>query len=323
MSEQASASPAPSESAQPEVSSESAEILESSAEGSIEASPEEAIKEAAANGEITKQEANKLIKEFKLKVNGKEITKSYDLSDEDFLKNQFQLAEAAKKSMQDSAELKKLYNKEVERLTKDPWAVLKDLGMDPDELAEMRLRQRVEEMKKSPEQLEKERISRELQEAREEARKLKEEKESLEMNKLRAESAEKLENEIMSALTAHKTLPQSNYVVKRIADSMLWAMNNGFDDVTADDVVPLVEKEMRDELNKFMDEMPEDLMEKYIGQRNIERMRKRRIAQTKVPSAAQIKPTTQAIKKELESSQAPAQKIPAKEFFKSLGSGKK
>lgn len=318
MSEQASASPAPSESAQPEISSENAEVLEASPESS-ELSPEAAIKEAAANGEITKQEANKLIKEFKLKVNGKEITKSYDLSDEDFLKNQFQLAEAAKKSMQDSAELKKLYNKEVERLTKDPWAVLKELGMDPDELAEMRLRQRVEEMKKSPEQLEKEKIHKELQEAREEARKLKEEKESLEMTKLRAESAEKLETEIMSALSAHKTLPQSNYVVKRIADSMLWAMNNGFEDVSADDVVPMVEKEMRDELNKFMDEMPEDLMEKYIGQRNIERMRKRRIAQTKVPSASQIKPTTQAIKKELETQQAPAQKILAKDFFKNLG----
>jgi hypothetical protein len=173
-------------------------------------------------------------------------------------------------------------------------------------------------MKKSPEQVAQEKIQKELQEAREEARKLKEEKEGLEMSKLQEQAAVQLEEEIMGALDGHKTLPKSQYVVKRIADSMLWAMNNGFGDVSADDVVPLVEKEMRDELNRFMDEMPEDLMEKYIGQRNIDRMRKSRVAKAKaaVPSVNDIKPTNKGL--QAEKKEAPAQKIPARNFFKSL-----
>lgn len=323
MSESSTAPAVPAESSVPVESAPQESSQEVAAEGLGESSPEAQIQAAAESGEISQAEANKLIKQFKLKVNGKEMVKEVDLSDEEYLKNQFQLAEAARKSMQESAELKKLYQKEVEKLKNNPWEILQELGLDPDELAESRLRSRVEEMKKSPEQVEREKIQRELELAREEARKLKEEKEQIEMSKLQAEAAEQLETEIMGALSAHKSLPQSQYVVKRIADSMLWAMNNGFEDVTAEDVVPLVEKEMRDELNKFMDEMPEDLMEKYIGQRNIDRLRKKRIAQSKAaPSAADIKPTTAAVKKELSSKQEPPKKIPAKDFFKNLGRNK-
>lgn len=319
MSEQAQAAPA----AQSEQPSQAAE--QSAPEGQAEASseggsPESQIQEAVESGELSQAEANKLIKQFKLKVNGKELVKEVNLGDEEYLRNQLQLAEVSKLKMQEAAEIRKQYQKEIERLKSNPWEIMQELGLDPDDLAETRIRQRVEEMKKSPEQVEREKIQKELQLAREEAQRLKQEKEQIEMAKLQAEAAEQLEGEIMSALTAHKSLPQSQYVVKRIADSMLWAMNNGFEDVTAEDVVPLVEKEMKDELNKFMDEMPEELMEKYIGQRNIERMRKRRIAQSKaVASPAEIKPTAQAAKKSLEATQEPPKKIPAKDFFKQLG----
>jgi hypothetical protein len=282
--------------------------------------PEQVLQEAVENGEISKKEANKLLREFKLKVDGKEITKTYDLSDEDFLRQQFILAETARSRMSETANIKKAFQSEMGRLKQDPWSVMKDLGLDPDELAEMRIQQRIEEMKKSPEQLAQEKIQKELQEAREEARKLKEEKEQLEMSKLQEQAAVQLEDEIMGALDGHKTLPQSQYVVKRIADSMLWAMNNGFGDVTAEDVVPLVEKELRDELNKFMDEMPEDLMEKYIGQRNIDRLRKRRVAASKanISNINDIKPTNKSLIAE-KAKEAPKQKIPARDFFRKVG----
>jgi hypothetical protein len=321
MSEQ-SAAPA-AESASPEASQEQSSEVSQESQGEssspVEAAAEQ-LQEAVENGEISQKEANKLIKKFQLKVDGKTVEREIDLSDEDYIKQMLQLAEVSKSRMSETANIKKAFQSEMGRLKQDPWAVMKDLGLDPDELAEMRIQQRIEEMKKSPEQVAQEKIQKELQEAREEARKLKEEKEQLEMSKLQEQAAVQLEDEIMGALNGHRTLPQSQYVVKRIADSMLWAMNNGFGDVSAEDVVPLVEKEMRDELNRFMDEMPEDLMEKYIGQRNIDRLRKRRVSAAKaaVPSVNDIKPTNRALASE-KKPESSKQKIPARDFWKKLG----
>lgn len=158
MSEQASA-PAPESAPQESAESQS---QESSQQLEQSDSPEVAIQDAIENG-ASKKEIQNMIKKFDLKVNGKTVSREVDLSDDNFLKNQFQLAEAARQSMQQSSELKKLYEKEVGRLRSNPWEVLKELGMDPDELAELRIQSRIEEMKKSPEQLERESIQKELQ----------------------------------------------------------------------------------------------------------------------------------------------------------------
>jgi hypothetical protein len=317
MSEESS-SPAPESSTESPSPSESSESNQGSQGQQLSQNAEvEAIEEAAANGDISQKEAEKLIKKFQLKVNGKLVEKTFDLGDENFLKNQFQLAEAARQSMQQSSELKKLYEKEVGRLKSNPWEVLKELGMDPDELAELRIQSRIEEMKKSPEQIERENIQKELQEAREEAKRLKEEKESAEFERMREQAAAQIEDEITQALDAHSTLPKSRHVVKRIADSMLWAMNNGFDNVSAEDVIPMVEKDLMEEFNRFMDDSPEEMIEKFVGKRNIERMRQKRIASApKAPTAplSQVKSVSKPKEEE-----KPKEKLSQRAFFKQLG----
>jgi len=282
---------------------------------------QEAVEDAIANG-ASEKEVKNLIKEFQLKVNGKLINKTIDLSDENNLKNELQLAAAARQSMQEAANLKKLYEKEVSRLRQDPFSVLQELGLDPDQLAEMRIQQRIEEMKKSPEQLERERIQAELQAAREEAQKLKEEREAEQFEKLKEQAAFQIESEIEQALYAHKTLPKSRHIVKRIADSMLWAMNNGFDDVSAEDVMPLVEKEWRDEMSRLMDDSPEDILEQLIGQRNIERLRAKRLnamAASGAKTASSVKSTAASVQKQEEKK---SEKIKQRDFFRQLGKKK-
>ena len=314
MSDENSSSEAPAESA--ESSDQSQELSQGSQQTSSGSEQINAIEEAAANGDISQKEAEKLIKKFQLKVNGKLVEKTFDLGDENFLKNQFQLAEAARQSMQNSSDLKKLYEKEVGRLKSNPWEVLKELGMDPDELAELRIQSRIEEMKKSPEQLERESIQKELQAARDEAKKLKEEKENGEFQRMQEQAAIQIEDEITQALDAHSTLPKSRHVVKRIADSMLWAMNNGFDNVSAEDVIPMVEKDLMEEFNRFMDDSPEEMIEKFVGKRNIERMRQKRIGSVKAPTAplSQVK----AVSKQKEE-EKPKQKLSQREFFRQMG----
>jgi hypothetical protein len=298
-----------------EASADEAQVQAS--EGSSEQQLQDAVETALANG-ASEKEVKNLIKEFQLKVNGKVINKRIDLSDEAAVRNELQLSAAARQAMQEAANLKKLYESEVSRLKQDPFSVLAELGLDPDQLAEMRIQQRIEEMKKSPEQVEREKIQAELQAAREESRRLKEERESEHFEKLKEQAAIEIENEIEQALDAHKTLPKSRHIVKRIADSMLWAINNGYD-VSAEDVMPLVEKEWRDEMSRLMDDSPEDILEQLIGQRNIERLRAKRLNAmntSNAKTAASIKAAAASVQKQDES---PKQKIKQRDFFRQLG----
>ena len=292
---------------------ESQEYGEAAPEGQLQ----DVVETALANG-ASEKEVKSLIREYQLKVNGKTINKKIDLSDENGLRNELQLAAAARQSMQESANLKKLYEKEVGRLKSDPWAVLQELGIDPDELAELRIQSRIEEMKKSPDQIERERIQKELTAAREEARQLKEERESENFEKMKQQAAVQIESEIESALDAYKSLPKSRHIVKRIADSLLWAMDQGFENVTAEDVMPMVEKEWKEEMGRLMDDSSEDILEQMIGQRNLERMRNKRLnSMNSAPkSAASIKSTSASIQKQPEK---PAEKMSQRAFFKSIG----
>jgi hypothetical protein len=320
MSENVNAAPAaPTENVSTESVESQAQSSESSGEisaGGAEAQVE-AIQDAVENGEISQAEANKMIKKYQLKVRGKLIEREVDLSDEEYIKNQLQLAETAKLSMQEKAELEKRFEQILQQGKQDPMDfIAKAFGIDPDELAAMHIEKKIEHMKKSPEVLEKERIQAELHQAREEAKKLKEEKDMAEMSKLQQEAMVGLQGEISKAITAHTKLPDTKYVQKKMADAMLWAANNGFDDVTADDVAPLVEHEMRQELNSLYDLMPEEVLESYVGRKNIERLRKSKIAKAKeVPSVNSIKQTA-TVKKDEQSKSSEQQKIDAKRFWR-------
>lgn len=278
------------------------------------------IEQALEDGDITPQEAQKLMKKFSLKVRGQTKEIDVDLSDDNFLKNQFQLAETSKIAMQESAELKRAYQKEMERFKAKPWEVLKELGFDPDELAQSRIEQRIEEMKKSPEQLEQEQLREELKQAREEAKQIREEKERLEAGKLKEQTLVQINDEISSAISKYAKLPNTKYVQQKVAQQLVWAMNNGYEDATAEDVMDVVEQEMRQEMSEIYDQMPEEALEAFIGKKNIDRMRKRRVAAAKIPSANDIKQTALSNKASESARQSQsAQPKAAKDFFKSIG----
>ena len=274
------------------------------------------IQAAVDSGDLTPKEAQKLIKSYELKVRGKTISREYDLSDDNFMKNQFQLAEMAKQEMQSSAELKKAYAREIERWKANPDEVMRELGLDPDEWSERRIQGRIEEMKKSPEQLASEKYQKDLAEAREQVKRLEEEKNQSERSKLEQQALSSLEVEIDTALAGHKSLPNSQDTKRQIAEAMHWAMNNGFPDVTASDVIPMVEKDMRDRLNRLYDDMPDEALDSYISKKTQDRMRKKRLASSPVvPSVNAVKPTAQGNKGA--QVEAPRQKESAKDFFRS------
>jgi hypothetical protein len=317
MSESSGAPSAPTgESAAPVESNTGAQESQGQSSESGQPSAED-IQAAAENGEISQAEASKLIRKYKLKVRGQEVEREVDLGNDDFIRDQLQLAEMSKISMQQSAELKKAYLKEMERLKSDPFSVLQELGLDPEELSAGFIHKKIEEMKKSPEQLATEKMQREMEELRTKLKEKEEAEKQQEMSKLNEQAVQSLNQEIDKAISGHKKLPNSPMVRKKIADSMLWAMQNGFEDVTADDVVPLVEKELRSELGSLFEGLEDEAFEDWIGKERLAKARKKKAipAVTKqVPGLSNVKPTTAAVKAKEEPAQP--QKIKAKDFFR-------
>jgi hypothetical protein len=277
--------------------SEIAEDASAESEG-LEASEselEDQLEEAQANG-ASKKEIQKMIEKFELKVNGKNVVREIDLNDKEAVKRELQLALAGRQTMQEMAELKRLYTQEITRLKQDPFAVLEELGIDPDELSYSHLERKVQEAQKSPEEQERDRLQKELEELRGKAKQEEEKRIQSEQSRLQEQAAKQLDDEIDDALDEYKHLPRSPRVVKHIASVMMWALDNGMEDITVKDVLPTVEKELKKEISDIIDNLPEEFIEEFIGQRGMEKMRKKRVAQAaqQPKSVANIKPAAKA-----------------------------
>lgn len=313
MSDQIVTSDAPSMEVEAPISATSQENVESSSPADLK----QEIKEAVADG-ASKEEIKALIKEFEIKVNGKSKKMKINLSDDKEVVRYLQLATAGQSAMQEKAELEKMVTSELLKAKQDPWAFLQDqLGLDPDELLESRAKQKLEEMKKSPEQLERERSMRELEEARKKLKAMEEEKENEKNLRMQHAAAAELNSEITEALQQDKELPKTKKTVRRIADMMIWAMDNGFADVKVADVIPAVKKEIQDEFREFISELPEELMENYIGKNAIEKLRKRRLAaQKQTPQSVDVRPPAPS-----KVDEKPKEKISSREYFRKLSRG--
>lgn len=277
------------------------------------------IDAAVANGQISKTDAQSLKKKYSLKVDGEEFEEELDLNDDEAVKRHMQKSRAFDKRLKEFGNYKSQVDQLIEMLEKDPEAVLEKMGKDVDSLAQKRLERKIEEMKKSPEQIEKEKMSKELEELRAEKKKIKEEAEKSELEKLRNEQAQQIENDISSALDSAKSmLPKRNpLVLQRISATMLSAMKNGYPNVSAKDVIPLVEKQWKQELNEFFAVLPEETIENLVGKQNLDRVRKTRVAQKKVETATAKQVTSQATTgQKKESTEEPSRKLRMRDFFK-------
>jgi len=286
---------------------ESAEGAELSAEQEEELA--DAVGDAIEDG-ASEEEVRELIETFKLKVNGKEKEVTLDWNNKDDIIRRLQLAEASQEAMKKSAELEKVFDREISRLTDNPWEVLEELGLNPDELAEQRIQRAIEEMQKSPEQIEQEKKDTELQKLRDELKKREEEQERLEMERLEREAESELKDSINKALSATTKLPKSEYVQTRVANTMLSFMDNGYEDITAEDVVPIVEKEIREEQQLLLDSLSDDDLIQFLGKKTVDRLRKQRLK--KMPKTAATKETGKVTAKADE----PTKKQSIKDFLK-------
>jgi glutamyl/glutaminyl-tRNA synthetase len=268
------------------------EALQSEAEDAIDMhadSPEDATEESSIDaaqkaGDITPKEAQVLKKKLKLKVDGEEFEEEVDWNNEDEIKKHYQKSRAFDKRVKEFTGYKSQVEQLLHMLENDPEALLEKMGKNVDEMAEKRLSRKIEEMKKSPEQLEREKMEKELKDLREEKKKALEDQQRAEEENLRNKTANEIENEIMSALDDAKSiLPKKNpLVLQRISAAMLLAIKNGYPQVSVKDVIPLVEKQWKQELNEFFGVTSEEALEQLVGKANLDKYRKSKVSQKKV-----------------------------------------
>lgn len=276
-------------------------------QNSDEATPEE------------KQEARaELKKRMKFRINGREVEKEIDLTDEDALRELLQKGFAADERFQTASQLEKKMKQFAEALQEDPFEALRAAGHDPDKLTEMYMKKRVEELAKSPEQLQLEKLQKEIEKERKAREALEQEKLTAEQARIEAEYSRQLDEEITSALTSSE-LPKSPYVVKRIAENLMLGLEQGNEDITVQDVLPVVERQIKQEIQQMFEAMPEDVIEKVLGNNVSNKLRKRRLSSMKKTpdTASGVKQTGQA---ELKKSQPKeeAKPVKAKDFFKNF-----
>ena len=239
--------------------------------------------QATSNQEALKKvETPKLNKRtLKLKVDGEEFDEEFDPNDEASLIRNLQLAKVSQKRMQDFSSLQKEVVQFIKELRENPKAVLKDprIGLDVKKIAAEIIEEEIENSRKTPEQLELEKTRAEIKAMKDAQERDKASRQAEEFEKLKEQNFERYDIQMEQAL-AKSDLPKSPYLVKKMADYMLIALE-GNKDITPEEVLPLVREEVMADLKSMFEVMPEDVVEKLIGKSKFDSIRKKNIVKAK------------------------------------------
>lgn len=275
---------------------------------------------------VTKAEIKRL-KSLKIKVDGNEVDEAlpFEMDDtpenRDYMTRQLQMAKMGSKRAQEAAESRKKledvanYLAQAKGDKKHLRKLIKELGGDEKELAAAIIEEEIANSQKSPELLAKEKAENELKELKEQREREKEEFNSRELQRLQEQEIEKYDVTVSQALEKAE-LPKKPYVVRKMADYMLLALENGIE-LSAQEVAQIVKQEMHSDMQEVIQALGEDRAESFIGKEMLTKIRKRNVAKAK---AAGVIPKADAKgvdvgAKKTETVIAPVQKKSFKQLF--------
>lgn len=296
------------------VESQESETVESQ-ESELEASSSDLQEENKTPEKKKQEEIKRNIKKLKLKVDGEEFDEEIDLDNEPELIKRLQLAKVSQKRMQESAQLKKQVEQIAKALQESPEDVMRHLGMDPEDWAVKLLQRKLDEDQKSPEQRELEKARKELEDIRKKQKEQEEQRNAQEYERLQREYEDKYQNDIISALGS-SGIPTTPYAVKKFAEMMSVALDNNLD-VSASDLVPLVKKELEDDIKKYFASSPDEVIEAILGKDRFNSMRKKQVSAMKkqVESVSNVKSTGETSKTK-EADKKAVKKISMSDFLR-------
>jgi len=283
-------------------------------------SPEEIaeeIKETAKAEEVKSQK-----RKYQLKVNNKMRDIELDLGNDEEVQKYLQKAMGADERFQEAATVRKQMEQLINELKTNPLAILKHkaLGLDIKKLAEQVMNEEIEELSLTDEQKKIKQLEGMLKEKEEREKTLEEEKQEARKAQLNQAAADELDYSISEALTA-SALPRSPYVVKRVTDAMITAIELGYNNVTVAQVMPFIEEQMVGELQRLFEDAPEEtadkLLERFVGKKSLDRYRSNRVKKAKARAPADSASKITDTGKNVAAKEAPqdAKKVRFKDMF--------
>lgn len=270
-----------------------------------------ALKDAAANGTPKQAEAaKKMLKRLEIKVNGKSSFEElpFEISEEhaEWMTKQIQKGRAGDEGLRKYGQLESEVGKFIERLKKDPRGALSDpsIGVDIKKLAAEVVEEEIKKSQMSPAEREKAELQAELKQLKEKQKKDKEESEQREFDTKYQQEYTRIEGDMVRALETNQ-MPKSSGAIKRMANYMLAAANNGIN-LTVEEIAPIVKQELQEELQELLNALDEDKAEAFIGKDVLTKLRKKNI------SKAKAGPTSSAKNAIKETSPKTEEKKPAK-----------
>lgn len=231
----------------------------------------------------------KKFKKLQLKFNGKDIEEDLDFEvDEkqrDWMVKQRQKAMLADHKSREYSQLESEVGAFIQQL-RDPKLAKKALmnpaiGLDIKELAASILQEEIERSQKTPQELRAEEAEAKLQELIAERENEKKENEAKQLEMLTEREYERYDNLMSSALES-SDLPKSPYVVKKMTEYMIMAVENGID-VDPKDVIPLIREEIHSDISQMFGAMPAELIEQVLGKETLGKLKSHRKASVGKP----------------------------------------
>lgn len=259
----------------------------------------------------------KKIKKLKLKFNGKEVEEDLPFEVEeqhaDWLIKQRQKAMLADHKAREYAQLEQEVGAFIQELRKNPKKALTNpaIGLDVKELAASILQEEIERSQKTPEQLRAEEAEAKLQELMEEREREKKDLELKQLEMLTEREYERYDNLMSSALES-SDLPKSPYVVKKMTEYMIMAVENGID-IDPKDVLPLIREEIHSDIQQMFGAMPVEVIEQIMGKELLGKLKSKRVASAKAPVPIKAAVKDVAISKE--EKKEPVKKQTVRDFF--------
>src|ERR1035437_9675780 len=216
-------------------------------------------------------------KTLKLKVDGQEFDEEFDLDNEQELIKHLQLSKVAQKRMNESAQQQKEIQAFFQMLKSDPAKAMKAVGLDLEDISVKTLQKKIEDDQKTPEQRELDNTRRELAEYREKIKQEKEARELQEREMHNAHQEKEIEEGMISALESTK-LPNTPFVVRKIAEIMLTAVEQGLTTITPIQAAEIAKKELEHDMREHITAMPDEALEALVGKDRIGTWRKKQVA---------------------------------------------
>ena len=266
-------------------------------------------------------EQKKFLRKLQLKVDNQTFEEEipFDLEDKpevvEWMKKNLQMSKMGSKRAQEKANLEKEVASFINELRTNPKKALsnKAIGLDVKKFAQEIIEEEIAQMQKSPEQLEKERLETELREMKERLEQEKEEFRQRELERLQEQEWNRYDSLFSKALESAE-LPKTPYTTKKMADTLLAALDEGLQ-VEPADIVGIVKDEIMKDIEDMFSVMPSEVVSKIVGKKHLDNIRKTNVAKAKEKIEIDNKKKVEDVAKKAMPS-TPVKKMSYSEFFK-------